>query len=166
MTVALRLDPLFRLRAIQEDDAALVFAIFAAGRQAELDLLAWNPAQKEQFLRLQFQAQTQAYRAHYPQADYQLIEWEEQVIGRLLVAEQDAGLFLVDIGLLPQFQGQGLGTALLSGLIAEADVRNLPMHLHVASTNPALRLYQRLGFRIVEQPENAVYLTMFRDCAL
>jgi len=162
MTAALT----FHLRAAREDEAALLLAIFAAGRQTELDLLPFNPEKKAQFLRMQFQAQAQAYRSRYPQADYQLIEWEGQVIGRLLVAEQDDALFLVDIGLLPQFQGQGLGTALLTDLLAEAEARRLPVRLQVAGANPALRLYLRLGFQLVEPAENAVYLTLYRACSV
>jgi len=157
MTIALKLAPGFHLRAATADDAALMLALFAAGRQAELDLLPLNPEQKAQLLRMQFQAQTQAYRAQYPQADYQLLEREGRAIGRLLLAEQAAALWLVDIALLPQYQRLGLGTALVSALLVEAESKSLPVHLHVARANPALRLYQRLGFQRVERQDDAVY---------
>ena len=156
--------PPFCFRPATDGDAALVFAIFAAGRSPELGLQAWSPEQREQFLRMQYRAQTQAYRNRYPQADYQLIEWEEQVIGRWLLAEQDAEFNLVDICLLPHFRGQGLGALLLSGLITYAEGRNLPVRLQVAMTNPALHLYLRLGFQVTEQSENSVYLNLLKCC--
>ena len=45
-----------------------------------------------------------------------------------------------------QFPNAGLGSALLGELLAEADRAGKPVRLHVEPFNPALRLYQRLGF--------------------
>ena len=60
---------------------------------------------------------------------------------------------LVQLLLAPEAQGQGLGTALLRTLTAEADARGAAMELSVLKSNPAKRLYQRLGFATVaEEP--------------
>jgi ribosomal protein S18 acetylase RimI-like enzyme len=53
----------------------------------------------------------------------------------------------MDITLLPEHRGSGLGTALLRELMAEGEAAGKPVTIHVEVYNPAMRLYQRLGFR-------------------
>ncbi|MGI8592760.1 MAG: GNAT family N-acetyltransferase [Solirubrobacteraceae bacterium] len=50
-----------------------------------------------------------------------------------------------------QARGAGLGTALLTALVDEAHRQGHPaLSLSVLHENPAVRLYERLGFRLVE----------------
>ena len=67
-------------------------------------------------------------------------------------------LLIVDIALLPEMRGTGLGTAILTDLLA-AETR--PVQLQVERTNPARRLYERLGFALVE--EQAIRVRMVRQ---
>ena len=62
-----------------------------------------------------------------------------------------AEIRLVDISLLPEFRNRGLGTSLLRDLFTEAEAAGKPLTIHVEKFNPAMRLYQRLGF--VRVPE-------------
>lgn len=55
----------------------------------------------------------------------------------------------LSIAVLPGQRGQGLGTRLLEAALAAARVRWRGVSLSVAPDNPALRLYQRFGFRVV-----------------
>jgi ribosomal protein S18 acetylase RimI-like enzyme len=81
--------------------------------------------------------------------------------GRLYVARWEDEIRIVDIALLPGFRGRGLGSALLRGLMAEADAARKPLSIHVEVNNPARQWYERLGF----QPagEVGVYLLMRRS---
>ena len=56
---------------------------------------------------------------------------------------------IVDIALLPEFCNRGIGTTLLRGLQSEAAAAGKPLRIHVERFNPAMRLYERLGFRPV-----------------
>ena len=58
-------------------------------------------------------------------------------------------LFIAEICFLPQFRGQGLGTAFLEKAVALAQDRSLPrLSLRVFSENSgAVRLYKRFGFK-------------------
>jgi ribosomal protein S18 acetylase RimI-like enzyme len=69
---------------------------------------------------------------------------------------------IVDIALLPEQRGKGIGTALLRDLLAEADGTGKRVTIHVERLNPALRLYERLGFRVAEE---GVYLFLERPPA-
>jgi predicted GNAT family acetyltransferase len=53
---------------------------------------------------------------------------------------------------------RGLGTTLLKNLQAEAAAAGKPLRIHVERFNPVLRLYERLGFREIE--DRGVYLFM------
>jgi len=66
------------------------------------------------------------------------------------VDRSDAEMRIMDIALLPEFRGRGIGRTLMEELLAEAKAAGLPVGLHVEATNAAKRLYERLGFRVVE----------------
>jgi GNAT superfamily N-acetyltransferase len=60
----------------------------------------------------------------------------------------------VTIGVEKAARGQGVGGRLLRALIAEAARRGVGLCLNVRDDNPARRLYERIGFRLV--PGSAV----------
>jgi ribosomal protein S18 acetylase RimI-like enzyme len=80
--------------------------------------------------------------------------------GRLYVGRWPQTIRIVDIALLPEHRGVGVGTRLLGGLLAEADAAGKPVSIHVERFNPAMRLYRRLGFEELE--DKGVYVLMER----
>ena len=120
----------------------------------EMALVDWNPSQKEAFLRMQFHAQRQQYEFTYPQANNQIVEFNGVPAGRWIVDRSGNETVLVDIAFLPDFRNLGLGTSLLRSLQAEGK----KIILHVIRSNPAVNLYQRLGFIFVG--EEAFYSMM------
>jgi predicted N-acetyltransferase YhbS len=54
---------------------------------------------------------------------------------------------------MPEFQGLGIGTALFKQTMAEADSLGIPVVLGVLKTNPALKLYRRLGFEVIQEKD-------------
>ena len=63
---------------------------------------------------------------------------------------------MIDIALMPEHRGAGIGTKLLKELQEEAKAAGKKLSIHVERFNPARRLYERLGFQQVEEKE--VYL--------
>jgi ribosomal protein S18 acetylase RimI-like enzyme len=76
---------------------------------------------------------------------------------RLFTAENKGYGYVADdipelsIALLPEYRNQGIGTDLLNHLIEEARGQHPGLSLSVSPNNPAIRLYQRLGFEIIGQ---------------
>ena len=128
-------------------DSPFVAALYASTRAQELAATGWPEAMQAAFLEQQHRAQHASYRAVHPDGEWLLIEQAGAPIGRLYLAGQDAMLLIVDISLLPTARGGGLGTAILTDLLA-AETR--PVQLQVELSNPARRLYERLGFELVE----------------
>jgi ribosomal protein S18 acetylase RimI-like enzyme len=151
---------LIELRPVEPDDEQLLFRIYASTRAEELALVPWDDAQKAAFLHAQFDAQARWYAQHYAETGYDVVLVDGEPCGRLYVHRGAAEIRIVDIALLPTHRGRGVGTALLRDLLAEADATGKRVTIHVERFNPALRLYERLGFSVVE--DKGVHLLMAR----
>jgi ribosomal protein S18 acetylase RimI-like enzyme len=68
------------------------------------------------------------------------------VVGVVDFALTDDHAELARISIHPDHQDSGLGTAALTSLLERADEQDVPVQLEVFDTNPARRLYERLGF--------------------
>jgi ribosomal protein S18 acetylase RimI-like enzyme len=139
--------PELALRPVTPEDRPFLERVYASTRAEELAAVPWTPLQKAAFLRFQFDAQDQHYRLHYANARFDVILAAGEAVGRLYVDRADTEIRLIDIALLPEHRGSGIGGALLAELIAEARREHKPLTIHVEHTNPAQRLYRRLGFR-------------------
>ena len=64
------------------------------------------------------------------------------------------------MAVLPDCRGQGVGTALLEGLLAVARERYTVVSLSVSAENPAVKLYRRLGFAVCEQAGNSLTMVL------
>jgi GNAT superfamily N-acetyltransferase len=83
-----------------------------------------------------------------------LIEVDGEAAGVLSFEERDAEIFLAFIELLPRWQGQGIGTAIVSLLLDTAEATRKPLMLRVLRTNPrAAGLYLRLGLDVVGETD-------------
>jgi ribosomal protein S18 acetylase RimI-like enzyme len=123
----------------------------------------WDDAQKDAFLRMQFDAQDAWWRENYPEASFDVICVDGAPAGRLYVHRGPREIRIVDIALLPERRGRGIGSALLGDLLAEADAAGKSVTIHVERLNPALGLYARLGFTLAE--DKGVYLFLERPPA-
>jgi ribosomal protein S18 acetylase RimI-like enzyme len=146
------------LRPALGSDVELLLRIYASTRERELSLVPWSEADKRAFVRSQFEAQHLYYHRHYAGAEYSIILERGRPAGRLYVDRRSDEVRVIDITLLPEYRGSGIGSALLSQLKEEAHAGGKPLTIHVEHQNPALRLYGRLGFERVS--DDGVYLLM------
>jgi ribosomal protein S18 acetylase RimI-like enzyme len=138
------------LRPATASDRALLRDVYASTRAQELDQVAWAPGQREAFVQMQFDAQDHEYRRHNPHGDFDVIEIEGVAAGRLYVDRRPGDLRVIDIALLPEHRGRGIGTSLVTDLQRQAEAEGRLVSIHVEARNPARLLYERLGFRVAE----------------
>ena len=151
--------PMFvSIRLAEPDDEAFLRKLFGSTRIDEFKFLDGDAAQLDALIRMQFNLQRQQYDAGYPEAEHNIILGDGQPIGRLLVNEGTREFSLVDVALLPQWRNGGIGRSLLENLLVRAAAAHKAIRLHVVKTNPARRLYERLGFSIVS--EDGMYFEM------
>jgi ribosomal protein S18 acetylase RimI-like enzyme len=138
------------LRPATADDREFLYSVYAQTRTEELSVLPWTDEQKHAFLRTQFDAQDTYYHQVHADARFLIVTRDGERIGRLYLARLPDELRVIDIALLPEHRGAGVGSRLISDVISEAATAGIGVGLHVESWNPARRLYERLGFRTVE----------------
>lgn len=141
------------LRAACAEDVAFERALFESARRDGILLsTAFPQAARKLFLDQQFHFQTTHYARAHPHAVRMIVVAGGAPIGRLIVDRGADGWCVVDIALVPRARGKGLGSALLQGVL-DAAARNACtcVSLTVEANNRARRLYERLGFTVVEE---------------
>ena len=142
------------LREATSEDESFLLEVYASTRIEELEGLGWNDDQKQAFIKMQFIARERSY----PRVDNRIILLNGYPVGRMMVDRGEASILLRDIALLTEYRNRGLGSRLITDLMKEATSVGKPIQLHVVATSPAVRLYERLGFR--RSGEDGAYLEM------
>jgi GNAT superfamily N-acetyltransferase len=145
------------LRPATPDDDNFQLKLYAGTRLDELEPIDWDEDQKQAFIKMQFNARQLQYSHRYPLAADNIILQGSRPIGRMLV-DRNEQIVLVDIALLPEHRNAGIGTRLVQSLLDEAVRTGKSVRLHVVTTNPAVRMYERLGFSTAD--DNGSYLEM------
>ena len=153
-------EPALALRPAERSDYEFLERLYASTRAAEVAPLPWSAEQKWAFLAQQFAAQSAHYARHYADASFSVVLVNGERAGRMIVARRESQFILIDIALTAEHRSRGIGTRLMAPVLDEAVERRVPVEIHVERENPALRLYQRLGFEPVDT--DGVYLRMER----
>ncbi len=130
-----------RLRRASESDKRFLYVLHCATmREAIERTWGWDEA----WQRYDFEKRFQQYLVS-------IIEADGRDAGCLWVESSPGLIYIADFQILPDLQGRGIGTSVLQGLLAQAATRQVPVELSVLQMNPrARRLYERLGFRVME----------------
>jgi ribosomal protein S18 acetylase RimI-like enzyme len=145
-------------RTIEEKDQPFVEKVYRSTREKELSSTNWPEEQKHRFVIMQSMAQELEYKNKFKDSTYQLILYKKIPAGRLYLWESDKELRVLDISLLPEFQGKGIGGKILTDIINSAHKKNKIVCLHVAPGNPAKKLYERLGFKFIRNEATREYM--------
>lgn len=140
------------LRPVAPADDEFLLAVYASTRADELALVPWSAEQKQVFLRIQFDTQRREYDVRFPDAEYDVILFDGQPVGRLWIGRNKEEIRVLDIALLPAAQNKGIGGALIRRLIEEARQTGKKLrHMVFVLNTDAKRFYERLGFRVFEE---------------
>ena len=149
---------MIQLRSVEEKDTAFIEAVYRTTREVELNFTNWSEHQKNAFISMQSTAQLADYKTKFPGASFQVIIYNKKNAGRFYTWENEIEIRLLDITLLYQFRGKGIGTELLQQLIARSNKTQKKLSLHVEASNPILKLYQRLGFIYIKNNGRHYYM--------
>jgi ribosomal protein S18 acetylase RimI-like enzyme len=130
------------MRQATADDVNLLWRIFCASmkeyiRQARGE---WNEEREEAQFRCQLDL-----------AASRIIRANNLEVGFVMMPTRDGALWIHTICIAPEHQNKGIGTEVMHSVIEEAKERTMALYLSVLKVNPARRLYERLGFRVVEE---------------
>lgn len=128
-------------RPASENDISFLYALHIATMKEYIDQTwGWDDAFQESL-----------FKKNYVPAEFQVITFNGSDIGMLSLEEREEEIFLRTIKIHPNYQSQGIGTAIISKIIADGTLNMKPVRLRVLKVNPAKRLYERLGFSTVEE---------------
>jgi ribosomal protein S18 acetylase RimI-like enzyme len=138
------------LRPARQEDEAFLFALFCTSPE-----YAYLPAEmRDQLLRMQYSAQRSAYGQEFPGSGYEVVLQDEERVGRFWVAGRDEDFYLVDVALLPEYRGKGIGSALINELQKHARNAGKAVRCSVSRFNSgSLRFHQRHGFVVDSEDE-------------
>lgn len=142
---------------VKEDDSFL-FEVYASTRQKEVESWGWQSEQINIFLSMQWQAQQSSYSQQFPKANHYIVLYENEYVGRCIIEDLPEYLHLIDLSILPSYQGKGVGNFIIESLQQKASEKVKPLTLQVFRENSAMLLYERLGFQVVEA--NGLYVRM------
>ncbi len=109
-------------------------------------------------LNLNMEAQVAGFRQRWDVTEVRIITLDGTDIGWLQSFLRDDTLFLAQLFVDGALRRQGIGTEVVKGLVEEAARVGRTVTLGVVKTNPALRLYERLGFRTTHEDERKFYM--------
>jgi ribosomal protein S18 acetylase RimI-like enzyme len=130
-----------RYRNATEKDINFLYTLHVAAMKEYVDQVwGWDDGYQESL-----------FRRNYVPAKIRIVLYNGREIGLLSVEEREDDVFLRTIEIHPEFQGKGLGTAIIKEIIADGAQKMKPIVLQVLTVNPARQLYERLGFAIIEE---------------
>jgi len=133
-----------------DDDVPFAAAVYMSTRREELAVTGWPQEQQDAFLMMQHEAQHHHYKSHYPGAEWLIIERQGRPVGRLYRMDWPDEIRVMDISLLPEARGTGIGGTILATIQDQARESGKTVSIHVEKNNRARNLYLRLGFGVAE----------------
>jgi ribosomal protein S18 acetylase RimI-like enzyme len=109
-------------------------------------------------LNIDMAVHTVGFRQRWEPTQVRIITLDGDDIGWLQTTTQDDTLFIAQLFVDAPFQRQGVGTEVVKHIISEAAGAGQAVTLGVVKTNPALRLYERLGFQITHEDNRKFYM--------
>ncbi|CAN5846703.1 hypothetical protein BH20ACI4_BH20ACI4_07380 [soil metagenome] len=147
------------IRESEDTDTPFFEKLYFETRRDEFAQIGWDENQIRMLLQMQFNVQTQAYQMQFPDARTSVIEADGTAVGRLITGDNSNELRLIDVAVLPESRGLGIGSFVMNKLQTEARKTGKPVTLQVLKTNiPAIRLYEKFGFETISEDE--LYLAM------
>jgi ribosomal protein S18 acetylase RimI-like enzyme len=132
---------MYRLRPVQKEDFSFLYQLHVdTMKDYVAQTWGWDEA-----------AQLGMFAEGFRPEVLQMIVVDDTDAGMLRVERGPQRLFLAAIEIATAWQRRGIGTAIVTDLLEEARTAGLPLELMVLKVNPARRLYDRLGFAVVDE---------------
>ena len=141
-----------------DDDQHFLFALFAEAKMSEFALLP--PPAAQQLLSMQYKARSLQYGGQFPSAENLILLLDDGTpAGRLLLDRSSIAWRIVDLAVLEVYRNRCIATSAIRRVQEEASCAGARIALSVAQGNPAMQLYQRLGFQ-ARSSEGPVFLEL------
>jgi len=151
--VTIRESEIFGLRPFQVSDEEFLLRLYRSTREGELSMVPWGEEQRAAFMRSQHSSQLRHYQSEYPDAEHLIIEVAGAPVGRVYIDRRRDEIRILDISLLPEHRGKGIGSPIIENLMREAAGHRRRLTIYLESIGDGSRsrsLFERLGFSPAE----------------
>lgn len=139
-----------KLRPSLSTDEDFLVTVYGSTREQEMAMVPWTAEQKEAFIRSQLSAQLHHYRAEYPNAEYSIILFEDQPVGRVYVDRRVTEIRIMDITLLPAYRGKRISSPIICRLKDEAAACGKELSINLDKLSQSHSIFERFGFKATE----------------
>ncbi len=139
------------LRDVTLEDRDFLREVYASTRADEMAMVPWSEEQRRAFVDSQFKAQDFYYHERFPDAQYSVILHDGNPVGRIYILREEHEIRMLDITVLPQYRGQGIGTFLVDALLDEGKRTRKAVQIFVEPFNPSRQIFERRGFSLVRE---------------
>lgn len=145
----------FKLRTADDGDEIFLRGLFNDVKSAEFGNAGIPGPQLALLLDMQYRARNESYAREHPDMLCRIISSGDQRVGSIFTRTDAEALHLIDISILANMRGQGIGTAVMEYLKTEAN--RITLNVFTGNSD-ARRLYERLGFGVLGG--DSMYLEM------
>ena len=124
---------------------------------------AYREVSERQFGPWDEEEQDEYFNADWSSATYEIVLCDAVPCGYVCIEDREDNIHVHELVLLPEFQGQGIGSSLLRQLMERASRRRVPVRLGTFRANRALNLYRRLGFQEMGRTETQILMEWSSD---
>jgi len=139
------------LREVSSLDEEFLLDLYRSVREAEMAMVPWTDEQRLAFVRHQYAAQRNHYRTEYPAAQHSILLKDDVPVGMLYIDFTQADVKIMDLIISPSSRNLGIGSSLLKVLQSEASRLQKPITVFVDQQDRSIKLFDRLGFKPVEE---------------
>lgn len=137
-------------RPVADSDLLFLSSLYASTLEEEITKLPWSVEQKIKYVSKGFVAQHNYFKNEFGGAEFNIVLENGVAIGRMYVDRSEYEIRVIDVTLLPESRGKGVGQVLMKSLLDESIERGVPISLLVEKNSPAISFYRRLGFGYVK----------------
>jgi len=135
-------------RAETPDDETFLRRLITETIALELGADHWPEPMRTQLLGIQYHNRRMGPRSGFPAGESHVIQSDGVSAGWIYFVRTETEIHIVEIMVLPEFRGQGIGAEALRQVIGLALGKPVRLTVNVLNAG-AIRLYERLGFRRV-----------------
>jgi len=136
-------------RSVEQRDEEFLYELYKRSRAEEFVPAGLSEEQFDFLMKMQYRARKASYEGNNPGARHDIVMVDGADAGQIWVSRVNGDIGVIDISISAAFQNQGIGTAVMKELIAEAASAGAAVRCSVATNNPgSLRFHERLGFRV------------------
>lgn len=143
-----------RLEPVTPEDREFLLRVYECSREIELSMVQWDDATKRAFVEHQFDAQSEHYSSEYSDPRHFVVVLADsgEQVGRLWVSRGDSEIGILDVTVLSEYRGRGIGSTVVGSLVDEAQRDGKSVVVYVETFNPSQEFFARRDF-IVESNE-------------